>query len=357
MPSPSPPPVVRYPKILCFGDSLTQGGTHNNEGWVIRLQRYFLRRADVLNRGLSGYNTRWALPAIQAIMAGETVQRTDQSKDDVLFATLWFGANDAAVVTDGSLEKLASANPDVLKTLSDNEYQHVSVGEFEKNLETIARTILKGTNCLILLTPPCVGEKNRMGFLIEQDGFAAELGEDQLEIGGEEQKTRVSLTSSTHLDRSNKSVVQYRDAVKRVTEKLTAESAENAWTICVIDTYALFFEEREAILHPDGLHINWKGEQIIFKAILDQVLERKKDQGVLAVEEGAKEAEATRAGTEQDAAEAETAAEEDGFSRFSVIPDPVTKHYGHGRSQDSGLPMPFPYWNDREKILSSSSGA
>ena len=75
-----------YQKVVCFGDSITQHGS-NNFGWVSTLQNYYIRRMDVLNRGFSGYNTRWGL-----LMLSEMVI---QEAPKIVF--IFFGANDACI--------------------------------------------------------------------------------------------------------------------------------------------------------------------------------------------------------------------------------------------------------------------
>ena len=65
------------PTILLLGDSLTQLAF---EGWGARLANVYQRRADVINRGCSGYNTdfyqRQPLPPL----------------DNVCLVTIFFGA-------------------------------------------------------------------------------------------------------------------------------------------------------------------------------------------------------------------------------------------------------------------------
>ena len=49
------------PSILLFGDSITEYGFGIEEvrfGWASLLSSLYSRRADVLNRGFSGYNTK-----------------------------------------------------------------------------------------------------------------------------------------------------------------------------------------------------------------------------------------------------------------------------------------------------------
>lgn len=61
-------PVTTMKRIILFGDSITQQG-FNNGGWAARLASRYVRRADVYNRGLSGYNTVWARLALQQVFA------------------------------------------------------------------------------------------------------------------------------------------------------------------------------------------------------------------------------------------------------------------------------------------------
>lgn len=84
------PKVYRRKKVVAFGDSITQHGFNtDNHGWVAKLADWWTRRVDVLNRGYSGYNSRWAKLAFEEVILAES--------PDLLF--IFFGANDA---TDAS---------------------------------------------------------------------------------------------------------------------------------------------------------------------------------------------------------------------------------------------------------------
>ncbi|KAG8896057.1 hypothetical protein FRB99_000200, partial [Tulasnella sp. 403] len=50
--------------ILLIGDSLTQGGWQEG-GFAQRLAYVYARKLDVVNRGLSGYNSEWAMPVLE----------------------------------------------------------------------------------------------------------------------------------------------------------------------------------------------------------------------------------------------------------------------------------------------------
>ncbi|KAH0566325.1 hypothetical protein GP486_000261 [Trichoglossum hirsutum] len=108
----APEPAEDYPKIILFGDSLTERSFDtNNNGFGAVLQNYYARRVDVVNR--------------------------DAQLPPPLLFTVFLGANDA-----------------VLPRFS----QHVPLPEYEANLRYYVDTLLahpmtKGTK-IVLITPP-----------------------------------------------------------------------------------------------------------------------------------------------------------------------------------------------------------
>lgn len=125
------------PKILLFGDSLTQTSF---EGWGAVLADRYQRRADVLNRGLSGYNTRWALRYAQDYGVWEEPGK-------VALVTLFFGANDAALV---------DRDPS----------KYVPVAEYKANLLKLIDLTRQSYPAakILLLAPPPVHEGQRLAF-------------------------------------------------------------------------------------------------------------------------------------------------------------------------------------------------
>jgi len=130
------PRLKRY-QIVLFGDSLTQQ-SFGFGGWGARLQDEYVRRADVFNRGYSGYNTRWALLVLDTAFTG--------LKPDLV--TIFLGANDAAR----------------------NSRQDVSLEDYEENMREIIRKIQKRTSRIILITPPPVDEKKWAKRIFEKYG-------------------------------------------------------------------------------------------------------------------------------------------------------------------------------------------
>jgi len=121
-----------YPSVVCIGDSQTQlawcGG-----GWLQQLAEHNVRKADIINRGFSGYNTRMLLQVLPDLLSSAEWSRA-------AVVTLMIGSNDA------SLEK---HNPE----------QAVPLEEFGDNLLRIVSFILSqgvDKDKLVLVSPPPV---------------------------------------------------------------------------------------------------------------------------------------------------------------------------------------------------------
>ncbi|KAL4068069.1 SGNH hydrolase-type esterase domain-containing protein [Scleroderma yunnanense] len=129
--------------IVLFGDSLTQWSWRTG-GLAQRLAADYARKLDVLNRGINGYQTKWAIPVLKQISAK---QHEQLHVPKVELLTIWFGANDAA----------PPPSP-----------QHVSRDEYMQNLTYLIDTIRSPTSPhysprtrIILITPPPVNSFQR----------------------------------------------------------------------------------------------------------------------------------------------------------------------------------------------------
>ncbi|KAJ0083045.1 hypothetical protein Patl1_10571 [Pistacia atlantica] len=83
---------------------------------VPSLANHFSRTVDVVLRGYSGYNTRWALKVIQSVFSAE---KDGGGEGAPVAVTVFFGANDACI-------------PDRCSA-----FQHVPVHEYKQNLHSI----------------------------------------------------------------------------------------------------------------------------------------------------------------------------------------------------------------------------
>lgn len=128
-------------QIVCLGDSLTQRGSEP-EGWVTLLTHWYSRKADVLNRGYSGYNTNhalalmkthiargiWPTPVAAASATAAPAAAAVPFEDARSYlVTLFFGANDSCL--PGSI----------------SDAQSVGLAQYRSNLALMVQ-LLKGAD-------------------------------------------------------------------------------------------------------------------------------------------------------------------------------------------------------------------
>lgn len=133
------------PAVVLFGDSLTQF-SFGEGGWGASVANAYQRRADVLNRGLSGYNTRWALEVMEGAFPAVAPSPA--------LVTIFFGANDSALPDRGSAR------------------QHVPVEEYAANLAAMVSFLRdqRQVGAVLLITPPPVDEAARLAYIRELEG-------------------------------------------------------------------------------------------------------------------------------------------------------------------------------------------
>jgi isoamyl acetate esterase len=238
------------PKVLLLGDSLTQTAF---EGWAAALADIYQRRADVLNRGMSGYNTRWYLKYAH--------DHGIWNEDEVMLITLFFGANDAS---------LAAENP----------HAHVPLGEYSANLSQLIKScrISYPKAKIICITPPPVHHGQRLAYQKERFGSEKATGvlERTLENTGNYAKACVIVSEQyrvPHLDLYHAMLVP-----PKTTTTATATTLENGGTEKehAGDSHSKD-EQKEVADHgryfTDGLHFSKEGHDFVAQAIL-QLIEK-----------------------------------------------------------------------------------
>ncbi|KAK9828721.1 hypothetical protein WJX72_001713 [[Myrmecia] bisecta] len=208
------------PQFVLFGDSLTQQSFDPAGGWGASLADAYARKADVINRGYGGYNTRWALKMLTRIFP--------QTAEPPRLVTVFFGANDAAI--PGRL----------------GERQHVAIPDYVDNLRTIVQHLQQlRAGSILLITPPPVSDQGRVKYNCELQG----------------------VTEVTQIpERTNAFTGQYAEACKSLASELG---------LPVLDLWGLMQQERdwEAELFWDGLHFTSKGNAVVYKhlqALVDE---------------------------------------------------------------------------------------
>ena len=192
-------------KIVLWGDSLTQTSW---EGWGAQLANRYQRSADILNRGMSGYNSTWFL------------QLPDEKVDNVALCTIWFGANDA------SLEE-------------HNPHHFVSLEDYQKNLKTLvekANKLLNKPNLLLITAPP-VAHEQRFAY----------------------QKLRYGDKATGVLERTLENSGKYAKACQEVAEELELPCL-NLWDkFQTVEDWPKFLS--------DGLHFSTEGHDFVFQCL------------------------------------------------------------------------------------------
>ncbi|KAJ8447970.1 hypothetical protein Cgig2_028846 [Carnegiea gigantea] len=127
------------PKIYLFGDSITEE-SYSDGGWGASLTNHFSRTADIVLRGYSGYNTRWALRVLDEVFPPAVDAAAPVA------VAVFFGANDACLP-----DRYAS-------------FQHVPLDEYKRNLHSIFSSLKKRwpSAVIVFITPPPVDEAARL---------------------------------------------------------------------------------------------------------------------------------------------------------------------------------------------------
>ncbi|XP_071354112.1 isoamyl acetate-hydrolyzing esterase 1 homolog [Trachinotus anak] len=128
--------TITWPKVILFGDSITQF-SFQADGWGAEIANKLARKCDVVNRGLSGYNSRWA-----KIVLPRLINSQSSADNNIAAVTVFFGANDCA---------LEDKNPQ----------QHIPLQEYSENLKEITRLLSSAgvsADKVIFITPPPLHE-------------------------------------------------------------------------------------------------------------------------------------------------------------------------------------------------------
>ncbi|XP_058407811.1 isoamyl acetate-hydrolyzing esterase 1 homolog isoform X2 [Diceros bicornis minor] len=217
-----------WPRVLLFGDSITQFSFQQG-GWGASLADKLVR-CDVLNRGFSGYNTRWAKIILPRLI------RKGNSLDNPVAVTIFFGANDSALKDE-------------------NPKQHIPLDEYVSNLKSMVqylKSVDVPENRVILITPPPLCET---------------AWEKECLIQGKHRQhslTRPSVTThswiikpSCKLNRLNLVVGEYASACLRVAQDCGTDVLD-LWTLMQKDS-----QDFPSYL-SDGLHLSPKGNEFLF---------------------------------------------------------------------------------------------
>lgn len=190
-------------------------------GWGAFIADRYQRRADVINRGFSGYNTNWFLR-----YADTNTGKADLfGHEGVKLVTIFFGANDASDAVH-------------------NKRQHVPLDDFKNNIRQIialAKTNFGPEVSIILMTPPPVCSEGRLRF----------------------QKERYKEKATGILERTLELSGQYAKAVADISRELNLPLLDLWSSMQTVSSWPT--------LLSDGLHLSPSGNKFVGDALLGTI--------------------------------------------------------------------------------------
>ncbi|KAL1321682.1 hypothetical protein HN51_066552 [Arachis hypogaea] len=129
----------KRPQFVLFGSSIVQHSFYD-QGWAAILSHLYARKADIVLRGYTGWNSRRALQVLQDIFPKDATEQPS-------LIIVYFGGNDSVL-----------AHPSGLG-------QHVPLQEYIQNMTKIAiylKSLSKKTRIIFLGSPP-VNEAQLLG--------------------------------------------------------------------------------------------------------------------------------------------------------------------------------------------------
>lgn len=236
-------------RFLLLGDSITeQSLDFDNGGWALHLLSVYRRKADIIPRGFSGYNTRWILNYLQNQQQQAQTQTNITTNDDSTssnnsssppidtanldLAIIFLGANDAA---------------------EEGSYQHVPLDEYKENLKQLCLRI-KSPRIILVTPPPYSAEK-----YMKTMGFPRSTRCDERTKKYAEAVVEVSQSfRHSHDDEDEKSLKSSggpRVACANINDLFREKLPNDRW----IDAMS------------DGLHLGPVANKIVAEAILDVI--------------------------------------------------------------------------------------
>ncbi|KAG9268483.1 hypothetical protein AMEX_G17466 [Astyanax mexicanus] len=197
---------IVWPQVVLFGDSITQFSFQVN-GWGSEIANRLARKCDVVNRGLSGYNTRWAKIVLPRLLPA------CPPACPVAAVTVFFGANDCS---------LQDKNPQ----------QHIPCEEYTENLKDMVKYLASAgvsNDKVIFITPPPLHEPSW---------------------------EKECILKGSSLNRLNSVTGQYAQACVQTAGQCGVD---------VLDLWSLMQKDGQdfTVYLSDGLHLSEKGNQFV----------------------------------------------------------------------------------------------
>ncbi|KAJ6871370.1 GDSL esterase/lipase CPRD49-like isoform X1 [Populus alba x Populus x berolinensis] len=205
---------LERPKFVLFGSSIVQL-SYINEGWGAALAHIYARKADIVLRGYSGWNSRRAVQVLDKVF----------SKDAAIQPSLvivYFGGNDSVHPHATGLGP------------------HVPLPEYIENTRKIAMHLKS------------ISDKTRVIFLSAPPASEEQIG--------------IHLSGKMDMVRTNESCRIYSEACLAVCREMNLKAVDLWTAIQQVDNW-------ETVCLKDGIHFAPEGSRIIVKEILRVIKE------------------------------------------------------------------------------------
>lgn len=232
--------ATAYDQFILFGDSITQesGTQERGFGFARALQNAYIRRLDIVNRGLSGYNTDQAVKVLPTIIPSPEQAR-------IRFLMIFFGANDAS-----------------LPEAQDN--QHVPIPRYKENLAKIIThpAVVAHKPRIVLVAPPPVNE------------YLIWIGD---KAKGYDKPSRTAIGTKSYADAACELGKELGIPVLNL---WSAFMSKIGWSIGEPVPGSLDIAQNSILadLMHDGLHLNPTGYHILYDELIKLIAEQWPDQ-------------------------------------------------------------------------------
>lgn len=264
---------LQRPQFICFGDSITQRA-FGPSGWATALAESYQRRADIINRGYSGYNTAWGVRILPYVFDGAVVTPP-------ALVTLFFGANDAVLPQSKEGEKT----------------QHVPLQEYEKNMVAIIdhiQTVFEPSPAICIITPPPVSEQQRIRHVFETYGVRMERSDRSNQVTGQVRAVKFRakskrgkqalilprcdnliglVTNVKKISIADRVVAGFFSILSCLQYALKCLELAERYGLCAVNLWQEFQKVAnwETGLLNDGLHLTAEGNALVGKLVEDAV--------------------------------------------------------------------------------------
>ncbi|RDX70154.1 GDSL esterase/lipase CPRD49, partial [Mucuna pruriens] len=220
------------PQIVLFGSSIVQF-SFDSGGWGAILANLYSRKADIILRGYSGWNSRQALDVLDEVFPKDAPVQPS-------LVIVYFGGNDSVHPHPSGLGP------------------HVPLQEYVENMRRIAnhlKSLSDHIRVIFLSSPPINEEQIRKKLrshiinhkLLVLDKFSNEYLADEC--------------SATQSGRTNESCGEYAEALMELCEEMNIK-AINLWS--AIQTRDDWLD----VSFTDGVHLTAEGSKVVVKEIL-----------------------------------------------------------------------------------------